>query len=179
MLRLGAHRAAVHMHAINLQQDMQMIRTILAAALAVSLAHPARAQNQIAAGVVVLEPWTRATTASAATAAGYMALRNDGSQPERLLSAASPLARAVELHETRMDGDIMRMRQLDGGLVLPPMSTVRLDPGGTHFMLVGSAHAFKRGERVPLTLRFEHGGEVNVELQVEAPGARGPTHAGH
>ena len=156
-----------------------MIRMILAAALAASVALPARAQDRAAAGVVVLEPWTRATAASAPTAAGYMALRNDGSQPERVLSASSPLARAVELHETRMDGDIMRMRQLDTGLMLPPGSTVRLDPGGTHFMLVGPSRAFKRGERVPLTLRFEHAGEVNVELRVEAPGARGPAHAGH
>lgn len=156
-----------------------MIRTIFAAALAASVALPARAQNQAPAGVVVLEPWARATAASAPAAAGYMTLRNAGSQPERLLSASSPLARTVELHETRMDGDVMRMRQLDTGLVLPPGSTVRLDPGGTHFMLVGPARAFKRGERVPMTLRFEHGGEVNIELQVEAPGARGPANAGH
>lgn len=156
-----------------------MTRTAFAAALAVGFALSALAQDRPASGIVVLEPWTRATAASAPTAAGYMTLRNGGSLPERLLSASSPLARAVELHETKMEGDIMRMRPLDGGLVVPPASTVRLDPGGTHFMLAGPARAFKRGERVPMTLRVEHGGEVNVELQVEAPGARGPAHAGH
>lgn len=147
-----------------------MIRTTLAAALAASFALPAWGQDRAPAGVAVLEPWTRAPAAIAPTAAGYMALRNNGSQPERLLSASSPLARAVELHETRMNGDVMRMRQLDTGLVLPPGSTVRLD--------LGLSRAFKRGERVPMTLRFEHGGEVNIELQLEAPGARGPAHAG-
>jgi hypothetical protein len=150
---------------------MRMIRTIFATALAASVALPGRAQEEAPAGVVVLEPWTRATAASA-PAAGYMALRNAGSQPERLLSASSPLARNVELHETRMDGDVTRMRQPDKGLLLPPGSMLRLDSGGPHFMLVGPARAFRRSGRMPMPLRFEHGGEVNVEIQVEAPGAR-------
>lgn len=126
--------------------------------------------------VEVERAWTRATGASAQTAVAYMAIRNRGTLPDRLVSAFSAEARAVELHETAMEHGVMRMRPIQGGVTLPPGELVRLEPdgGGMHLMLVGPTRAFARGERVPLTLRFERAGDVGVEMSVEAAGARRP-----
>lgn len=129
--------------------------------------------------IAVSNAWTRAVGAMASTAAGYMTLRNRGSTPDRLVGADTPVARSVEIHAQRMEDGVMRMRPLPGGIPLPPGETVTLGPGGTHLMLVGPTRAYARGERVSLTLRFEHAGEVRVELSVEAAGARQPRHAGH
>ncbi|MBY0333009.1 MAG: copper chaperone PCu(A)C [Acetobacteraceae bacterium] len=151
----------------------------LAALAALALTHPAAAHDYRAGDIAIGHPWTRAVAAGAPTAAGYMTLRNDGSVPDRLLSASTPMARTVELHETALADGIMRMRPLTSGLVIPAGETVRLEPGGIHAMLMGPSVPFARGARVPLTLRFERAGEVTVELAVEAPGARGGDHQGH
>jgi copper(I)-binding protein len=137
--------------------------------------HAERAQATPAAraGDIAIEaPWTRAAGANA-NGAGFMTLRNGGSAPDRLLSAGSPVARVVELHTHIREGEVMRMRPV-ADIPLPPGQTVRLQPGGLHVMLIGLTRPLERGERVPLTLRFERGGEVTVMLEVLAAGARGP-----
>ena len=68
----------------------------------------------------------------------------------------------------RMEGDVMRMRQVDA-IELPPGATVELKPGGMHLMLMGLKQPLKADDKVPLTLRFEKAGEVTVQMSVEAP----------
>jgi copper(I)-binding protein len=157
-----------------------MRRTLLALAIAATAAPlVAAAQDRQPAAIVASQAWTRAVGASSPTAAGYMTLHNRGGVADRLVGAETPLARSVELHEQRMEDSIMRMRPQPEGIPIPPGGTVILGPGGLHLMLVGPTRALARGERVPLTLRFERAGEVRVELAVEAAGARQPSHAGH
>lgn len=150
-----------------------------AALAAIASPLPAAAQEYRAGDVAVGRPWTRAIAAGAPTATGYMTFRNEGSAPDRLVSASTPMARAVELHESTVADGIMRMRPLPSGIQIPPGATVRLEPGGLHAMLAGPSGPFAQGTRVPLTLRFERAGEVTVELAVEAPGARSSAHRGH
>ncbi|MFN6954282.1 MAG: copper chaperone PCu(A)C [Acetobacteraceae bacterium] len=140
-------------------------------------AHAERAQATPAAraGDIAIEtPWTRAAGANA-NGAGFMLLRNTGTVPDRLLSAASPAARVVELHTHIRDGEVMRMRPVPD-IPVPPGQAVRLQPGGLHVMLIGLTQPLERGQRIPLTLRFERGGEVTVMLEVQAAGARGHGH---
>jgi copper(I)-binding protein len=127
------------------------------------------------AGDITIEnPWTRAAGANA-NGAGFMALRNTGTAPDRLVSAASPAARVVELHTHIREGDVMRMRPV-ADIPVPPGQTVRLQPGGLHVMLIGLTRPLERGQQIPVTLRFERGGEVTVMLEVQAAGARGHSH---
>ncbi|WP_424137712.1 copper chaperone PCu(A)C [Roseomonas chloroacetimidivorans] len=150
-----------------------------AALLATVLPLPGSAHDYRSGDIVINHPFTRAVRSGAPTAAAYMTLRNTGAAAERLVSAHSPLARAVEFHQTSTQGGVSRMRPLEGGLVLAPGDIVRLEPGGIHAMLVGPSEVFSRGGTVPMTLRFERAGEVTVELAVEAPGARATSHEGH
>jgi len=123
----------------------------------------------------IREPWSRATAPGARVAAGYLEIRNTGAQPDRLLSASTSVAQRVELHVTQRDGDVMRMRQVKD-LEIPARGRTTLQPGGTHLMLVDIVRPLKKGERVPLKLRFERSGEVEVELEVREIGASHHSH---
>ena len=155
-----------------------IMRTLLPGVLAGTLVLAAAAHAQ-SSDIAVSLAWTRAVGATAPTAVGYLTLRNRGANPDRLISAETPAARAVEIHEQRMEEGVTRMRPLPDGIPIPPGETVTLGPGGTHLMLVGPTRALARGERVPLTLHFERAGQIRVELSVEAAGTRQPAHAGH
>ena len=75
----------------------------------------------------------------------------------------------------KMEGNVMRMREIEGGLAIPPGATVALAPGGIHLMMMGLKEPLKQGERVPVTLVFEKAGSIDVELAVTAMGAT-PSH---
>lgn len=151
-----------------------MLRRSLLAAAAALAARPAAAHSYTAGDIRIGHPWTRAAGANG-NGAGFMRLTNGGAQPDRLLSAASPIARTVELHTMVRDGEVMRMRPVQD-IPIAPGQTVELRPGGFHVMLIGLNAPMQQGGRVPLTLRFERGGEVQVELAVEAAGARAGGH---
>ena len=110
------------------------------------------------------DAWARTTPPGATTGAGYMTLANEGAA-DRLVSAASPVADKVELHESAMDGQVMTMRPL-GPAEVKAGETVTFAPGGKHLMFVGLKAPFTAGSRVPLTLTFEIAGERQVELEV-------------
>jgi periplasmic copper chaperone A len=150
-------------------------RTLLALAGLAPLPAFAHGPAVAAGDLQLTEAWSRAAGANG-TGAGFLTIRNAGTQPDRLLGAASPVARSVELHTHVRDGEVMRMRMAEGGIAIPPGATVTLRPGGVHVMLVGLKEPLAQGSEVPLTLRFERAGEAQVMLQVAAAGARGPAH---
>jgi copper(I)-binding protein len=120
---------------------------------------------QAVAQVQVDQPWARATAPGAKVAAGYMILRNRSAAADRLVAVSSPAAARVETHVTVKDGDIARMREVKG-YDIPAGGSFELKPGGAHLMFVDIRRAFKEGERIPATLKFEKAGEVRVEFHV-------------
>ena len=85
-------------------------------------------------------------------------------------------AQRVELHSMNMKGDVMEMRQVDA-IELPAGKTVELKPGGLHLMFMGLKQPLAVGSKVPVTLRFEKAGDVNVEFDVlTKPAAHGHKH---
>ena len=106
------------------------------------------------------------TPPNARTAGGFMTIRNDGTAPNRLVSATSPAAERVELHTMTMENDVMRMRELEDGIVLPAGETVELEPGGLHVMFINLTAPFVVGDQVPVTLTFEDGQSVETTLPV-------------
>ncbi|MBO0905986.1 copper chaperone PCu(A)C [Jiella sonneratiae] len=156
--------------------------TIAAAAIICAASLPAGAHSYKVGTLEIGHPWSRATLPNAPVAGGYMTITNTGKTADRLLGGTTPAAAKVELHEMKMEGDVMTMRPLKEGLELPPGETVRLAPGGYHLMLMKPSKRFEEGERVPLTLTFEKAGEVKVDLAVDKPDAMGKApdaHAGH
>jgi copper(I)-binding protein len=104
-----------------------------------------------------------------------MSIENHGKEADRLVSASSPVAGRVEIHEMAMDGGIMTMRAVKG-IDLKPGATVELRPGGYHVMLEDLKQPLKDGEQIPLVLTFEKGGVVEVKIDVGAMGAAAHRH---
>ena len=135
------------------------------------LALPATAQDYKIGALEITTPWTRATPPSARTGGGFMTITNKGTAADRLVSARSSASDKVEIHEMRMDGNVMRMRELEKGLEIPPGATVMLKPGGYHIMFMELKAPIAKDAKVPLTLVFEKAGSIDVQLNAEAMGA--------
>jgi copper(I)-binding protein len=124
----------------------------------------------------ISHPWTRATPGTAQAGGGFVTITNKGAAPDRLVAARSGVSDRVEIHEMKMDGNVMRMRELENGLEIPAGATVMLKPGGFHIMFMGLKAPFAKDTKVPLTLVFEKAGSLDVELAVEALGTAAPKH---
>jgi copper(I)-binding protein len=146
----------------------------LAASLAL-LAVPAGALDYKLGALEIGQPWTRATPPTAPSGGGFLTITNTGTTPDRLIAVKSPAADKVEVHEMKMDGNVMRMRELDKGIEIPPGGTVELKPGGFHIMFMGLKAPFAKDTKVPATLVFEKAGSIDVDLMVQAMGAQPPT----
>ena len=142
---------------------------VMAAALAFIGAAPAAAHD-----LIVGQAWSRATPKGAKVAAGYVAIENRGAAADRLLSASSAAADKVEIHRMSMQDGIMTMRAIEDGLPIPPDQTVTLAPGGDHIMFVGLTAPFEEGQRIPVALRFERAGRIDVDFEVGPVGTKGP-----
>jgi copper(I)-binding protein len=132
---------------------------------------------QAQASVQVLDPWARPTSPGQPVAGGFLRIVG-GTAADRLLSASAEVSDRVELHTMRMDGVVMRMRQVDA-IDVPAGQTVELKPGGLHLMFMGLKAPLQAGTRFPVTLRFERAGEVRVTLVVERRSSAMDPHQGH
>ena len=145
----------------------------LAAALALSLAAaPALAEGIKAGDLTIEKPWARATPKGAEVGAAYLEIRNGGGEADRLTGGTADFAN-VEIHEMSMQGNVMQMREVKGGLAIPAHGDVKLTPGGYHLMLTGLKHPLVKGETAKVTLTFERAGAVTVEFPVVGIGASG------
>lgn len=132
------------------------------------LVHDGCAANQtFAAGDLTISgAFTRAMLPKAQVAGGYLVIDNKGTTPDRLVGGATEAAQVVQIHEMKMEGDMMKMSEVGGGLEIPAGGRAELAPGGYHLMLMGVGTPFKEGECLELTLKFEKAGDVPVVLSV-------------
>ena len=134
------------------------MRAILCAVL---LSAAAAAQGQVEARAA----WARSTVLGQTTAGAYMQLTS--SERAALVGVESSAAAGAEIHETRMEGKVMRMRALSR-LELLPGETVELKPGGYHIMLLELKRPLKKGEVVPVRLKLEMKDRSVRTLEVRA-----------
>ncbi|WP_414900833.1 copper chaperone PCu(A)C [Sphingomonas flavalba] len=147
-----------------------MTRCFIAAALlAATAAAPGLAASQSA--IAVDRAWARQTAPGQSAGGAFMTITNHGKAADRLIGGSAAVASRVEVHTMAVDGGVMRMRPVTGGLSIPAGASVALRPGGYHIMLIGLKAPLARGSAVPVTLRFEKAGAITVRLQVEAIGA--------
>lgn len=140
---------------------MKLIRTFFATTLVFTLCTLASAQS-----VDIKDAWARSTVPGQKATGAFMKLTSkDGA---KLVAASSPVAGVVEVHEMKMEGDVMRMAAVKEPLVIEPGQTLTLKPGGYHIMLMDLKAALPPDQRIPLTLvvRDARGRERALELQV-------------
>ncbi len=130
--------------------------------------------------VTVTDAWVRGTVPSQTVTGAFMKLHS--AKDAAVVSAESPAAGTVEMHEMRMENDVARMRHIDR-LPLSAGETVELRPGGYHLMLIDLKQALKTGDRVPLTLKIEQSDgsvrQLAVEASVRALGSARHDHGSH
>jgi len=136
------------------------MKTLLAAAL-LAAAGTAIAQT------TVKDAWVRGTVAQQKSTGMFAQLTS--AQGGRLVAASSPWAGVVEVHEMAMDGSVMRMRALSGGLALPAGKTVELKPGGYHLMMMDLKQPLKAGDQVPVTLVVEGADKKRETIELKVP----------
>ena len=116
--------------------------------------------------IAVTGAFTRAMLPGAPSAGGYMVITNSGAAADRLTGVTSEAASNVDIHQMKMNGDVMEMAAVEGGLEVPAGGSVELAPGGYHLMMTGIEQPFDEGECVDITLHFEHAGDLDVLLNV-------------
>ncbi|MCD4663544.1 copper chaperone PCu(A)C [Agrobacterium sp.] len=103
---------------------------------------------------------------------GYVTIKNSGTSDDKLIGVESSASGRAEIHEMAMVNDVMKMRKLDDGIVIPAGQTVELKPGGLHMMFFDVKKPFAEGDKVPVTLIFEKAGKVEIVLSA-ASAAKG------
>lgn len=136
-----------------------------------------------AQNVDVKDAWVRTSVQGQKATGAFMKIT--AKEGSTLVGVATPVAGVAEVHEMKMDGDVMRMRALPNGLALPAGKTVALTPGGYHVMLMDLKATLPKDSTIPLTLTFKNakGEQSQVELKVPvattAPGAAVGAPAAH
>jgi copper(I)-binding protein len=123
--------------------------------------------------IKIENPYVRATVAGQKAAGGFMKIENKG-VADQLIAASSPLAGEMQLHTMTMDGNVMKMRELKT-IDIPANGSVDLKPGGLHLMFMEIQSPFKAGDVIPVKLRFQKAGELEIRVPVRK---MGPT-SGH
>ena len=146
------------------------LKTNVSAALAACLlAAPALAE------ITIEDAYARSAGKLAKAGAAFMLIHNSGEVDDRLVAAASDVAKKVELH-THIEGDggVMRMVEVEEGFAVPAGGSHALQRGGDHVMFMGLNGPWEQGDVLSVTLTFEQAGDITVEIPVDLermPGA--------
>jgi len=142
-----------------------MIKKILITLFVITFSSPVFAHDYKLGTLEIDHPYTRATAAGAKVGGAFMTINNRGSQPDKLVSVTgAAFAGKVELHETKMINNVMEMRELKQGLVIPAKSKVELKPGAYHVMFMDLKEPLVKGKKYKAKLNFEKSGSIEVEF---------------
>lgn len=134
----------------------------------------------LAQNIEIKGAWARATVQSQKATGAFMTLT--AKTDTTLVGVASSVAGVAEIHEMKMDGDVMKMRALPKGLELPAGKAVALKPGSFHLMLMDLKVPLQKDTTIPVTLRFKDAKGVESTLHLKVPvstGAPGGDAGGH
>lgn len=121
--------------------------------------------------LVIHHPWSRQSPMKADVMAGFMEITNTGAEDDRLVKVTADISPNVQLHDMKMEGDVMKMSELPDGIVIPAGGTVMLKPRSLHVMFMGVTSPPAEGEVFDGTLTFEKAGTVKIDFEVMAPNA--------
>jgi len=156
---------------------MKLCAALLAFGLvAMGLPQAGYARERVAGLIDVENPTITPTLGLSNLNSGYFDLENHGRQADRLLAVESGDAKRIEIHMHEMADGIMRMRKVDGGVVLAPGARVRFAPGGLHLMVFDAAKGLVVGDSFEMVLVFEKAGRIAVTATCArlVPGADRP-----
>lgn len=116
--------------------------------------------------VQVSDAWVRPAVQGQKATGAYLSLT--ANQAVRFVGASSPVAQAVELHEMKMDGDVMRMRKVEGGVDLQADQAFKLEPGGYHLMMLDLTQPMEDGQEIDITLKMQKADGSTQDIPAKA-----------
>lgn len=119
----------------------------------------------------ISDAWSRETPPGVSKGVAYMNITNNGDTPVTLIGAETTKAGDVTLHRSKMNGDVVTMEFVEGGLTIPAGETVALEPRGYHLMLEELDRGLVRNESVAMTVFFDGADAVAIKLQIKPAGA--------
>ena len=125
--------------------------------------------------VEVKDAWVRTSVQGQKATGAFMKIT--AKDNTKLVSVSTPVAGVAEVHEMKMEGDVMKMRAVQGGLDLPAGKAVELSPGGYHVMLMDLKAALPKDSTIPMTLVFKDAKGVESKLELKVPVSTAPVHA--
>ena len=134
----------------------------------------AHAADYDVGSIHIAQPWSRASPKGAKAGVGYMTITNNGTTPDKVSCVSDDSSAQCEIHSMTMEGGVMKMRPVEGGLEIKPGETVTLAPSGFHVMFRELKHPLEQGKTVKATLKFDKAGSVDVEYPILAVGATAP-----
>jgi len=146
-------------------QTLLSITTIVVTLSVVSFT--AIAHDSHVGDIFIDHPVARETPPGSTVSAGYMTITNHGKHDDRLISAYTEHAELTEIHEMSMVGDVMKMGEIEGGILIPAGQFVELMPHGLHVMFMGLKKSLKENETIEVTLTFEKAGSIKTVFLVE------------
>lgn len=135
-------------------------------AVSLLIAFAARAEPVKLGALTITDQMARATVTGQKNAGAFLTLENSGAE-DQLIGASSPVSARMEVHEMKMEGNVMQMRQIDA-LTIPSKGKVNLAPGGYHLMFIDLKEPLKAGDVVDIQLKFKKAGTVNAKFPVQA-----------
>ena len=135
--------------------------------IAITLSSAALPAQEFTLGnVTIAGPWSREMPPGAPNGAAYFRVENRGGEPDRIVSAHTGIAEAVELHTHDMEDGMMKMRQVES-VDVPAGGAVLFKPHGMHLMLFGLKQPLVNGERFDLTVVFEKAGVLDLSVDIK------------
>lgn len=145
---------------------------LLALATMAALSAPAQAGDDKLGAITIQNPWTRPAMAGM-NGVGFMTIANSGAKPVKIVGAQSPAVGKIEIHRSAMANGVMSMRRQDAGVVVPAGGSLALAPGGYHLMLLALNRPLVAGQKIPVTLTFDSGRRIAIDLTVQTAAPQG------
>ena len=146
----------------NVKKQLSIFFVIFTIFIANSTAHEYKIGN-----LKILHPYIIGTPPGAVVAGGYMKIVNTSNQFDRLNAVVVKFAESSKIHEMKMENDVMKMREVKGGLKIPAHGSVELKQGGYHIMFMNIIKSMTAGETYEGILFFEKSGNIKVLFSVE------------
>ncbi len=115
--------------------------------------------------IVIKDQWIRPGAEKMVTAL-YFTLENNGSEADTLYAVETDIAKMVQIHETYSNGDVMGMREI-GKIIIEPESSVKLEPGGMHIMVMRLKRDIKKGDEIEFKLHFKNAGSILIRVKAK------------
>lgn len=145
-----------------------MKAALFAAAVITAPANPSLAESVKIGDLVIKHPIARETAPASKVGVGFLKIKNKGTTSERLIGGKSDFAGDIQVHQMKMENDVMKMSEVETGLEIPPGELVILKPGGYHIMFMKLDGPLKAGEKRKVQLNFAKAGSVDVTFSVKS-----------